>query len=94
MSIYEKFKSTSLIDIFPNPVKDQARLSLELSRTSDVNVEIYDVTGRMIQSIYQRNLPEGKNILTLNTQNILNGIYLVKVMADKFLSRSKMIVNK
>jgi hypothetical protein len=63
--------------ISPNPFKDNSRISLNLEESKDVSISIYDVTGKLVESIVQSKLLIGNNSFDIN--NLYNaGIYLVR----------------
>jgi len=50
-----------------------------------------DVEGKQV--IYQTNVTGGQK-LEIDTQAIANGVYIMKVSNDKFVSIKKVVINK
>jgi hypothetical protein len=64
---------TEQILIYPNPTIGQLRITnFELGK----NIEIYDITGRMV---YQTNKPTNQQTTTIDISHLQAGIYILKV---------------
>ncbi len=66
--------------LFPNPVQDEATLTLNLTEKSDVQVRIVDAFGRVV---LERNYAEvnGKQYLPFRAGNLANGMYTLVATA-------------
>ncbi|TRW24609.1 T9SS type A sorting domain-containing protein [Flavobacterium zepuense] len=64
---------------YPNPFTDATTLPLNLEYDSEVNVSVYDLTGRKIATAYSGGMSAGANTITLNRNNLSGGYYLYKV---------------
>jgi Secretion system C-terminal sorting domain len=80
-------------NLYPNPVNDFSTLSYELLENSLVNIQLYDLQGRMIQQILAPQMRSaGKQTESLEFNTALpTGQYLLKIdMADKGYKTLKM----
>jgi hypothetical protein len=77
---------------YPNPFSNQTMLSFMLDKPSDVNIEIFDITGKVVRSIPAGNLPAGVNTLEIQRENMNPGIYLLKLDAGPNLGCIKIIL--
>ncbi|MFP5437155.1 MAG: T9SS type A sorting domain-containing protein [Bacteroidia bacterium] len=81
---------------YPNPFKDLTTIPLNLELDSDVNVTVYDMTGRKVGTAYSGNMYAGENNIPLNRGNLSSGTYLYKVAIananGKFEESKQMIV--
>ena len=66
------------ISIAPNPVSSTLNITLTSSASTTVNVEIFDMAGRLINVVYTGELAAGKKGITFNAENIASGVYVVK----------------
>lgn len=57
-AIIEEIPSFSF-NITPNPVKDQAVIQLELPETQPLKIDLYDVQGRLLETIFEVKLESG-----------------------------------
>lgn len=64
---------------YPNPFSDATTLPLNLEYESEVNISIYDLTGRRVYTAYNGSMAAGENNITLNRNGLSGGYYLYKV---------------
>lgn len=89
--LYDLYSGIPTISVHPNPVLDQAFISLELTEGGSVQIDLMDINGRMIQNMDHLILDPGIHMLDLNTGVLKSGIYLVRVTAGKSVETVKMI---
>jgi hypothetical protein len=82
----EKYLSSNSISVFPNPAQGFVTIS-ELAIGSELSV--LDITGKVIFST-----TVSANILTINTEDFTNGLYLIHLNHSGATSTKKLIVNK
>ncbi|MBL7933649.1 MAG: choice-of-anchor J domain-containing protein [Bacteroidia bacterium] len=80
--------------IFPNPAKDYATLSLNVEKSTKVDLAIYDISGRLVYENKGTEVPAGKNEMNINTSELATGTYQVVVHAGKAVLKEKLIVSK
>jgi hypothetical protein len=78
------------IQLVPNPAKDFSNISINLKTESAVSVEIYSVNGALITSKAYGKLIGAYN-LPVETQQLPQGMYFVKVNVNDQLSVLKLI---
>lgn len=77
----------NLVKIYPNPVSEV----LHIEMLEKANIQLYDIDGRNLTS--QTNIKNSQK-QCISTQNIANGIYIVKIYNDSFVTMKKIIINK
>lgn len=82
----------SAINLFPNPAKDNVKLDFVLEHTSDVTVNIYNVSGQMVSSVNHGNYAAGKQEIEVNIETLASGIYTVELVADDSRTTSRLNV--
>lgn len=90
--IKEASSTLSFVNLFPNPAKDEAILSITLDKSENVSVKIYDVLGKQVIAITGKELVSGENQITINTSDLKNGAYFVQVEAGLKTNKIKMLV--
>lgn len=75
------------ISIFPNPASEQVTLVSSYTATA----VIMDLNGKILQ---QPTILSYDEKLTINTNAFANGVYVVKIYNDHFVSLKKLIINK
>lgn len=76
-SIEENVMQNSLT-VAPNPADDVVRISFDAATAGNATVTFFDAAGRVAKS-ETMNTASGKATATVNTQNMAQGIYLVKI---------------
>ena len=71
---------------FPNPFANYTQFTFEVSKPSDIEIDIYSLGGKKIFSIEKVNAPRGFNIINWNGQNsfgdnLANGVYIYHMKA-------------
>jgi hypothetical protein len=67
---------------FPNPTASDATLALEIHQAGQFEIILYDMSGRMVQSIYSGELLEGRQNFQVELSQENSGMYLVKVLSN------------
>ncbi len=81
------------IEISPNPARNTAQLSLELTETSRFEAEIYDSNGRLIKAIDEGELARGSYSIDLHMAELPEGIYICRsIVGGKVLVKRIAIV--
>jgi Domain of unknown function (DUF4185)/Secretion system C-terminal sorting domain len=65
--------------IAPNPFNASAIVNFELFHAGDVNVAVYDITGRLVQRLHSGMLPAGQQTMSLNANRFASGTYFLQV---------------
>jgi hypothetical protein len=84
----------SLNQNFPNPFNPSTKIEFELKEASDVNLKVYNLVGKLVNTIVERRLSAGRHQYTFDASNLSSGIYLYKLQADGFESVKKMTLIK
>lgn len=79
------------ISIYPNPAKNEFYINFPSNTLGKVDVEIYDMSGKLI-STENKISPESKK--AISTSRLINGTYLVKVKGLGIDTTSKVIIAK
>jgi hypothetical protein len=88
--------STSLQLESANPFADQAELRLSLAEESKVDLAVYDVLGRQVQSLIREVMPAGSRVVSWNGSDaggrpVPPGIYFARLQAGNFERRMKLV---
>lgn len=71
--------SAKAVNIYPNPMREQAKISITLLHAQTVNIDVVDEQGRLLANICNRKLDAGNNIITLQNLNWRKGIYYLRI---------------
>jgi hypothetical protein len=71
--------NTPKIRIYPNPVTERAHIQVESSRSGNLDVKIFDLTGKVLLS-KSYDIKAGRYVLPLDiTRDIAPGIYIIQL---------------
>lgn len=82
--------SIESINIYPNPIVDEALLQIEAIGAQRSSIEVVDVNGT-IQTRLDFDLLEGYNQVKVNTSQLKRGIYFVRIGTNKKVLVKKLI---
>ncbi len=91
-SVEENYSSVSELNIFPNPCNENATLSFFLRNESEIEVSVYDLSGKLIHTKNKGKSKPGKQVLQLNTSQWNSGIYFCRINAGNNFSTYKLSV--
>ncbi len=82
-----------LTNIYPNPASSSSTINYTLNTISTVTISIINLTGQKIKTVKIENQSLGKNKYELNTQALVNGIYIVEMSCGAFQKTMNLTVN-
>jgi len=78
---------------YPNPFNPTTRISYLLPSSEFVNLRVYDITGREIQTLVSEVQAAGTYSINFNANELTAGIYFYRLqIGDKFTETKKMIL--
>ena len=80
--------------VSPNPFKTSLSIDCELDVPEKVTVELLSVQGKTLQSLIKNPISCGHQTFTLNTTNLNEGIYYVRVSATDGTETQKVVLIK
>lgn len=87
--VVEELADSEDVRAVPNPSKDNWNLYFSLPYEQEVNVIIYDLNGREVY--FKREfLLEGQNKLTVESVNLIAGVYLLKIEGENINYTTKL----
>ncbi len=89
----------SRISVYPNPVRDNATVRLELNKSVNGTLLLYDLKGKIVKEIYSGVLNEGITELDFDSYadekiKLPEGNYLLVLVADGLSDYAKVVINK
>ncbi len=81
--------SYGISEIYPNPFNPTTSIRYSLPAANHVQIAVYDVTGRLVQTLYDGNKQVGTHSIEFDGSKLSSGVYFVR-----FLSGSKHEVRK
>ena len=86
-------KLVKLFNIYPNPAKDIAVINFNLNEVCDVEIEITDLSGKVVYTNSLNNATGFQNI-NLNVENMNSGLYFVNLKTNGESISKKLTITK
>lgn len=80
--------------VTPNPAHDKATISYTLAADGVTEVLLYDLAGRLVQSIRYQHHEAGTHAAQVDLSGIAAGMYYITVRQNDRMIRQGMIVSK
>lgn len=79
---------------YPNPFNPSTTISFSLPASGFTSLIVYDVTGKEIKSLVNKNLSAGNYSQTFYSDGLSSGIYFYQIKSNDFLQTKKFILLK
>jgi hypothetical protein len=90
-TIPEKY---SLAQNYPNPFNPFTSIKFNIPQRSAVRLEVYDITGKQVAVLVNRNLNAGEYTADFNAAGLSSGAYFYKLRAGDYKETKKMLLLK
>lgn len=92
-------KQFQLKQNYPNPFNPSTTMEFSLSENKHVTLSIFDLSGRLVRTLMDRDYAEGTSSVVwngklANGQPAASGIYIYKMQAGSYVECKKMILEK
>lgn len=88
-----------MVNLSPNPVKEETKLLLELGASEEVGIKIFNARGQMVRNIPKLRYPQGQSAITWDAcdasgTRVSAGVYMVMVQGSGSSQIRKLVVLK
>jgi hypothetical protein len=87
-------KSCRIISIYPNPFNPTTKIEYEITRTSFVNISVFNSLGELIEVIEQKEKYPSKYELVWNAKQQASGVYFIVLSTRDYFFTRKVILLK
>ena len=84
----------TLMPAYPNPFNPTTTIDFSLPMESSVSVVVYNVEGREVTTLINRNMDAGYHSIRWNAAEISSGVYYVKLIAADYTMTQKLMLIK
>ena len=77
---------------YPNPFNPRTAISYQLSADSKVTLTIFDVLGKEVATLVNKNQEAGKHTVHFNASDLVSGIYLYRLQSGNQTQIRKMTI--
>ncbi len=96
VGIIENSIDDANVNVYPNPTNESSTIYYHLNSKGNVKIELFDLIGKKVTEINNKNEGEGDYTTTISKQdnNLTNGIYFIKFSIDgKSVTRKIVFTN-
>lgn len=84
--------TTSDLAIYPNPIGAFGQLNLTLPYDSAVRIELIDISGKLVKTLLNQKVNQGKHQFELDFSNLkASGYYLIKMITEQEITTIKVV---
>ena len=84
----------SINAIYPNPFNPELNISFFNPKNNQVSVKVYDLNGKLVDTLHDDFLSNGNHAFKWNAQNYSSGIYIVSITSENSYISSKISLLK
>jgi hypothetical protein len=84
----------ALYQNYPNPFNPSTTIEFDIPERTNVKLIIYDILGREIETLIDKELEPGKYKFNFNATNLPTGVYFYTLKTPKFIKTNKMLLIK
>ena len=88
------YNSFTVFQNFPNPFRQKTTIRFILGESTDVSLKVYDINGRLVQTLLDDELPAGPHEPTFNGRGLASGVYIFQLVTDRNVVAKKMTLIK
>ena len=77
---------------YPNPFNPSTTIEFAIAKDDHVGLNVYDVSGRLVATIMNKNLKAGKYTVSFNADKLATGVYFYKLTTSTGEETRKMIL--
>lgn len=80
--------------VYPNPAANTARIDYQVPQNTMLDIQLLDINGRHLQTLYQGNRPTGQYSQPIAIDNLANGLYLVQISTQQSTITRQLVVER
>jgi len=79
---------------YPNPFNPKTNINFDVAKSSDVKILIYDVIGRIVQTLVNERFQQGTYFVTFDGSMLNSGVYFYRLTTNEYSETKKMLLMK
>jgi hypothetical protein len=77
---------------YPNPFNPSTTITFAIAQKGRVGLNVYDVSGRLVATVMDKNLDAGTHTITFNADKLATGVYFYKLSTSSGEITRKMLI--
>lgn len=91
VGIAENVPTTVNVSSSPNPFSATAHINVSINRTEDVEIAVYDMTGKQVAVLHKGEMQAGLTVINWTPESLADGVYFVRVQSGNTIQTMKMV---
>ena len=87
-------QSYSLAQNYPNPFNPKTTITFSISKSSIVDLKIYDLLGREVETLINGEMTAGEHQVSFDASRFASGIYFYRLKAGNYTATKKLVLVK
>lgn len=83
---------TNTLDVFPNPLSNNATIQYVIGKTSAIQLELLDVQGKIVQELFSGIVDAGTYQASLQRNQLASGVYLLQMISEDGIVTKKVVI--
>ncbi len=79
------------LSVYPNPFKESIQVVINTVNAQNIAIEIFDMSGKLVVSTPNQNVNRGTNTLSISTNDLNEGLYILKITTEKGVIARRML---
>jgi hypothetical protein len=85
----------SIAGPFPQPSTDVAMLRVSVDQGQSLRTDVFDLSGRLVKALPEwRATSAGEHLITINTSDLVAGVYFVRVRSNGLEASRRLVVTR
>lgn len=85
-------ENTNNLKIYPNPIAESFTIAFTLSENTNLEISIFDISGRIVKELYKGKGLQGDNIFSFNKANLSTGTYFLIIQNNSNIIKNEKII--
>lgn len=94
VSVNEELIEKLKLSVSPNPISSVANISFVLDNSTNGKLELFNSNGELVKSLFTGLLDAGNNSISIDTQELASGAYILNLSYENNSVRYMIVVNK
>lgn len=86
--------SAGILSVYPNPASHVVTVVFDSPKEAGVLIELFDINGRRIALLNQKNSVEGMQSVVCSLPDLVNGLYLLKIQNGNQRESRRLMINQ
>jgi photosystem II stability/assembly factor-like uncharacterized protein len=76
--------SNIIFDVFPNPIRSNAKVNFYLKTNANVSLDVFDLNGKFLKNLFNKQFNEGLQTEEITLTNLNSGSYLLLLKINDY----------